>query len=128
VPRWILVSLSCLLAAGSAGAHHLVAAQFDTNHTITVKGRVTRVEWSNPHAHFFVEAQGGNSKTPNWDFELGSPNGLIKRGWTSSSLRPGDIVVVNGHRAKDGSYLVSVEAVNLSNGKAVFTGSAAATK
>jgi hypothetical protein len=111
--------LGCVLAIVPAGAHHLVAGQFDSTHTVTVKGRVTRVEWSNPHAHFFVDAPGGS-----WDFELGSPNGLTKRGWTSNSLRAGDVVTVNGYLAKDGSHLVSALAVNLANGAAVFTGSA----
>jgi hypothetical protein len=108
-----------VLAALPAVAHHLVAGQFDSTHTITVKGRVIRVDWSNPHAHFFVDAAGGK-----WDFELGSPNGLLKRGWTSTSLRAGDLVTVNGYLAKDGSHLVSATAVNLANGTPVFTGTA----
>jgi hypothetical protein len=108
-----------MLAVIPASAHHLVVGQFDTTRTITVQGRVTRVDWSNPHAHFFVQAQGGS-----WDFELGSPNGLTKRGWTSTSLHAGDVVTASGYASKDGSHLVETQAVNLANGHAVFTGSA----
>jgi len=118
----ILAAAACLcgtLAPIPASAHHLLGAQFDANRSITVKGRIIRVEWSNPHAHFFVQAQGGS-----WDFELGSPNGLMKRGWTSSSLHPGDVVTASGYISKDGSHLVETQAVNLADGKAVFTGSA----
>jgi len=118
----VLAAGACLsgtLAVIPASAHHLLAGQFDTNRSITIQGRVTRVEWSNPHAHFYVQAQGGS-----WDFELGSPNGLLKRGWTSSSLRAGDVVTASGYVSKDGSHLISTQAVNLADGKPVFTGSA----
>jgi hypothetical protein len=106
-------------------AHHSFSAEYDRAKTVELKGTVTKVEWMNPHARFYVDVKDDANKVTNWEFELGSPNGLMRSGWTRNSLKEGDVVQVNGSRAKDGSNLVNASTVVLGNGKRVFAGSSA---
>jgi hypothetical protein len=76
----------------------------------------------NPHARFYLEVKEPSGKVTNWEFELGSPNGLMRAGWTRSSLKIGDEVTVKGFRAKDGSNLVNAVSVAMSNGQGVLSG------
>lgn len=115
---------AAVLAAAAASAHHALPAEYDLNRPVTVMGKVTRIEWSNPHARFYVDVKEHNGKTTNWEFELGSPNGLMRRGWNSKSLKAGDVVTVNGYLARDGAHLVSTTAVHLADGREVFAGAA----
>lgn len=113
------------LASTPAFAHHSFAAEFDEKQPITISGCVTKLEWTNPHAHFYLDVKDANGKVTNWDFELGSPNALMHEGWNRSSLKPGDDITVQGFRAKDGSNLVNAKSVKLSDGRRVFAGSSA---
>ena len=111
-------------AAVPATAHHSFAAEFDRNLPITVTGTVTKVEWANPHARFYIDAkEEGSGDTVNWDFELASPNGLMRRGWTRNSMKIGDVVTVTGHRAKNNPHVGNASTVTLANGKKLFAGS-----
>ena len=98
-----------LAAAGVAPAalpvlaHHSGAAVFDSTKKIDFTGVVTRMEWTNPHAHFFMDVKGPDGKTVNWNLELASPNILSRNGWTRNSVKAGDTVTVTGSRARDGS-------------------------
>jgi Family of unknown function (DUF6152) len=122
----VLVSgASAVLACAPAFAHHSFAAEFDERQPITISGCVTKVEWMNPHAHFYLEVKDAQGKVTNWDFELGSPNALMHEGWMRGSLKPGDDVTVQGYRAKDGSNLVNAKTVKLADGRSVLTGSSA---
>jgi len=112
-----------LLASAPVWAHHSFSAEYDRNKPIEVKGTVTKVEWMNPHARFYVDVKDGAGKVANWEFELGSPNGLMRQGWTRNSLQKGDEVTINGSQAKDGSNLVNATTVVLASGKRVFAGS-----
>jgi hypothetical protein len=116
---------SLFLAAGSASAHHSFAAEFDEKQPITINGCVTKVEWMNPHAHFYLDVKDEHGKVVKWDFELGSPNALMHQGWMRGSLNLGDDVTVQGFRAKDGSNLVNARTVKLADGRSVFAGSSA---
>jgi hypothetical protein len=118
------LAAGALLAQGSALAHHSFAAEFDRNMPITVTGSVTKVEWANPHARFYIDAKDEKTgETVNWDFELASPNGLMRRGWTRNSMKLGDTVTVTGHRAKNNPHVGNASTVVLANGKKLFAGS-----
>ena len=118
-----LFAASLMLVASRGSAHHSFAAEYDSGKMITLTGAVTKLVWRNPHAHFFIDVKDQSGTLTNWDFELGGPNGLVRRGWTRDSLKPGDVVTVNGYVARDGSHLVNAVAVTLSDGRKVFAGS-----
>lgn len=113
------------LSAVPVWAHHSFAAEYDSSKPITVVGTVTKVEWTNPHARFYVTAKDDSGKVTDWNFELGSPNVLIRQGWKRTSLKEGDKVTVEGYMAKDGSNLANARRVTLADGRKVFAGSAA---
>lgn len=104
-------------------AHHSFAAEYDANKPVTLTGTVTKVEWTNPHARFYVDVKDASGKVTNWNLELASPNVLKRAGWSRTSLKEGDSVTVEGAAAKDGAKMANARAVTLSNGKRVFAGS-----
>ncbi|HEX4137415.1 MAG TPA: DUF6152 family protein [Bryobacteraceae bacterium] len=106
-------------------AHHSFAAEYDASKPITVTGLVTKVEWMNPHARFYVDVKGENGKVTNWNFELGAIPVLLKQGWKKDSLKVGDQVTVDASRAKDGSNSANARKVVLPDGRRVFGGSSA---
>lgn len=114
--------LALIGAMPTPSAHHAFAGQYDANQLVTLKGTVTRVAWINPHAHLYVDVTDGGT-TVAWDFELGSPNALIRRGWSANTVKTGDVITVSGYRARDGSNLANARSVVLSDGRSVFAGS-----
>jgi hypothetical protein len=119
----LITGIAVMLTAVPASAHHAFAAEFDRQKPVTITGTVTKVEWANPHARFYVDAKDETGKVNNWDFELGSPNGLMRRGWTRSSLKIGDTVTVTGWKAKNAPHVANAGTVTLADGKKVFAGS-----
>ena len=115
--------VSLILAGVPAWAHHAFAAEFDAKKSVTLSGTVASIKWTNPHAHISVDVKDPNGNVASWDFEMGSPNALMRRGWSRSSLKPGDMITVNGYLAKDGSHLANARTVTLSDGRNVFAGS-----
>ena len=123
--HFLAASLALLLSAAPILAHHSFAAEYDEKKPVTLKGVVTKVEWTNPHARFYVEVKDESGNVVNWNLELASPNVLSRNGWTRKSLQVGDQITVAGARAKDGSNMANARLVTLSDGKKVFAGSSA---
>jgi uncharacterized protein DUF6152 len=113
-----------LMAAVPMLAHHSFAAEYDSKAQRDFKGVVTKIEWMNPHVRFYVDVKDESGKVRNWEFELGNPSGLMRRGWTRSSMKVGDEVNINAYLAKDGSALANARTVGLNGGKKLFAGSA----
>ena len=113
-----------VLATATAIAHHSFAAEFDANQKLELKGTVTKIEWMNPHTYFYIDVAEPDGSTVNWGLEMGSPNGLMRAGWTRNTLKVGDIVSVEGSRAKDKSHVGNARVVVLAaTGKRLFAAS-----
>jgi len=125
--KWMGMLAGGLMMAAIPGfAHHSFSAEYDRSKPIQLKGTVTKVEWMNPHARFYLDVKDDGGKVTNWEFDLGSPNGLMRQGWTRNSLKTGDVVQVSGSRAKDGSNLVNASNVAFEDGKRVLGGASSA--
>ncbi len=109
-------------------AHHSFAAEFDADSPIDLTGIVTSVKWSNPHTFFYIDVENEDGDWENWALELGSPNGLMRRGWTRNSLKIGDTVSVTGSRARDGSLKGNAREVVLASGQQLFNATNRATE
>jgi Family of unknown function (DUF6152) len=114
-----------LIPAFPAVAHHSFDAEYDGNKTVVLAGVVSKVEWMNPHARFYIDVKDADGNVTNWNLELGSPASLIRRGWTRKSLKVGDQVTVKASLAKDGSKMANARTVTLADGKSVFGASSA---
>lgn len=116
------------IALGSAlplSAHHSFAADYDASKPLTLNGRVTKVEWMNPHVRFYMDVKDASGKATNWEFELGSPNALMRSGWTRNSLKVGEQITVQGCRAKDSSNQGNATSIESSDGKILLSGRSA---
>jgi hypothetical protein len=113
---WVWLSAIGLLnGAAPAAAHHGFAAEYDTAKTLKVTGTITKFEWTNPHAWFFVDVKNDDGTVTNWAFEMSSPNVLYRKGWTRTSLKPGDAVTVEAFRARDGSHNANAQAITMTS-------------
>ena len=120
----ILTAAVLLASAGRTIAHHSFSAEFDANKPFKMTGTVTKVEWMNPHTFFYIDVVDDKKKTTNWAMEMGSPNGLMRQGWTRNSMKIGDKVTVEGSLAKDGSPTGNARTVVLeATGKRLFAAS-----
>jgi len=113
----VLLTAAILAICVPVNAHHSFAAVFDVDTSVAVSGTVTKVEWMNPHAWIYIDVEDDDGESINWAFELGSPNGLMRRGWTRKSVQVGDAISVAGYRARDGSLRGNVISIVLADGK-----------
>jgi Family of unknown function (DUF6152) len=122
--RTVLLGFAAIVAvqlgALPAAAHHSFSAVFDRDRPIEVTGTVTKVEWMNPHVWFYIDVENDAGDTESWGFEMGSPNGLIRRGWNHNSLQVGQVVTISGVLARDGTQRGAVRTVMLPNGDNLF--------
>jgi len=125
--RMMLAALTVAgsMAVSSPGyAHHSFAAEFDAEKSVTLVGTVTKIEWTNPHAWFYIDVMGDSGKVENWGWELGSPTSLTRLGWTRNALKVGAVVTVEGSRSRDGSTTANARSITLnSTGQKLFAAS-----
>lgn len=111
-----------ILAAVPAWAHHAFAAEFDAKKPVHFEGKVTKVELINPHSWIHVDVKNPDGTVTNWMFEAGSPNVLLRRGFTKNTIAPGTDVIVDGYQSKDGSNRANGRDITLPNGQKLFIG------
>jgi hypothetical protein len=116
-------AVAWLTALTPVQAHHSFAAEFDATKPISVTGTVIELRWSNPHAHLYLEAADATGTSVPWHFELGSPNALVRRGWSRTSVKPGDTITVSGYLAKTVAHLANARSVVLPDGRTVYAAS-----
>ena len=123
--RGVMMAGSALLfMAAPALAHHSWTVDYNAEKPVTVKGVVTKVEWTNPHTYFYIDVKDDNGNIVNWGCEAGAPGALSRRGFKKSDMKLGDTVIVDGYLAKDGSHLIDARRVTLPDGRIVAGGSA----
>jgi uncharacterized protein DUF6152 len=106
-----------------AWAHHAFSAEFDDKKPLKLVGRVTKMDWINPHAWIHMDVKGEDGKMVSWMVELGPPNALLKRGWNKNSLPEGTQIVVDGYQSKDGELRLNGRDLTFPDGKKLFAGS-----
>ena len=122
----LIVALAAL--ARPAHAHHSFAAEYDAQTVVALKGVVTKVEWTNPHAYIYIDVADGDGKVANWAFEGMAPGVLYRAGWRKDSMKVADVVTVKGYLARDGSKLVNMQSALLADGRNLFVGQQPASK
>ena len=121
----VVAGLALLASMSGVMAHHSFSAEFDASKTFKFTGPVTKVEWMNPHTFFYIDVKDEKTgKVTNWAMEMGSPNGLMRNGWTRNTMKIGDVVTVEGSMAKDGSPTGNARTVIMTKtGQRLFAGS-----
>jgi hypothetical protein len=118
-----VLGISICAFANSAAAHHAFAAEFDANKPVNFKGKITKMEWINPHTWLHVDVKGQDGKMVNWAIEAGTPNVLFRRGFNKQSLLPGTDIQIDGYQAKDGSHRANGRDLTFADGRKLFLGS-----
>ena len=109
---FIFIVATIALDGSTVAAHHSFAAEFDITKSVTLTGKITKIEWTNPHAFLFIDvADKQTGAVTNWEIQMGSPNGLTRLGWTRTLLKPGDEVTVDGSLGRNKPNLANARSV-----------------
>ena len=119
----LVAGIALLTTAPLAVAHHAFAAEFDATKPVKVRGKITSMEWINPHAWMHLEVTDEDGNVETWMIEAGPPGALVRRGWTKNSVRPGTEVLVEGYQATDGALRANGRDVTFPDGRRLFAGS-----
>ena len=121
----LVLTTNILVVAQPAAAHHSFPAQYDADKAITLTGKVTKVEWTNPHIFIYIDVpDAATGAVTNWALELGGPNALLRLGWKRDSLKADDLITVEGSLARDGSKLANAKTILMvATGKTMLSGS-----
>jgi len=119
----VVVGVGLLLGAVTLSAHHAFSSEFDANRPVKFKGTVSKMMWINPHAWIYVDVKNADGTVEEWMVEAGTPNTLLRRGFTKASLQAGTEIMVDGYQSKDGSKRANGRDLTLPDGRTLFLGS-----
>lgn len=120
----IVIALVTLLSSFSTQAHHSFSAEFDIDKPVALTGKVTRMQWSNPHGWVYIDVVNDDGSVTNWALETSAANNLIRRGWRRDDLPAGTTIVVEGFQARNGSPTANIRGIVLEDGRRLFSGNA----
>jgi hypothetical protein len=107
----------CLLLSLPLLAHHPFSSDYDWKKPVTVTGKVTKMDWSNPHAHLYVDVTGADKKINHWEFEMGSTNALENSGWNKTTVKTGEMVTIDAWMSKHKNHMANMKSIKLPDGK-----------
>lgn len=120
-----LAGVSALVAmTAPVKAHHSFAAMYDVNKPVRIQGRLSKVEWTNPHSYFHIDVQNSDGTVTSWACEGAGPGALSRRGFNKSDVRVGDTLIVDGYLSRSGARIMDARRVQLPNGRVVSGDSA----
>ena len=126
IPGWAAAAAAILISMLPLPAHHAFTAEFDTKKPVKLRGTIAKIEMVNPHSWIYIDVKNEDGTTSQWMLEAGSPNVLVRRGFTKSALPKGTEVIFEGFQAKDGSNRANGRDITFPDGKKLFIGSTGA--